>query len=181
MKRKKILAAAAVTAMALGTVASPMTTYAATSDQTVNVTYDNTNVVTDPDNPNTPTWGVSVQTAVTFLDTAKERNADVELVGVNGHAVSELPTNLSVEVNVKSKNALKLELDATTNKDPVAYTLVYGTANVSGTTAVKVATLTKTAPKQEGKATLTGAAKVKGTHKDVLTYTIEGKTSQTQP
>lgn len=181
MKSRKLLAVA-VTAMSLGAVTGPITTYAATTDQDVNVTYDNTNVVTDPDNPNTPTWGVSIQTAVTFLDTAKERDANVELVGVNGHVVADLPSNLSVEIKVKSQKGMNLELDTTsTDKDPVAYTLTYGSTSVTGTTAIKVATLTKTAPKETGKATLTGAAKVKGTHKDVLTYTIEGKTSQTQP
>lgn len=178
MINKKLLATAVAAAMTLGVIASPMQIFAATTDQAVNVTYDNTSVVPDPDNPNTPMWGVSVQTAITFLDTAKTRNADVALVGVNGHVLADLPDNLNVEVQVKSAKGMKLELADPANTDPVDYTLAYGATNVTGTAPIKVADLRKNNAVVQGVATLTGVAQVKGSHKDVLTYTIEGKTIQ---
>lgn len=175
MRSRKTVAVGAAIGMALGVFANPMETVAATSDQSVNVAFDNTQVVTDPDNPNTPMWGVSLQGAITFLDTGKTRAADIVLVGVNGHNLDDLPENLNIEVKVKSAKAMKLELDGI-EKDPVEYTLEYDGVSVTGTQAVKVAELTKTKATQPGTMTLTGTANVKGSHKDVLTYTIEGKT-----
>lgn len=178
MKNKRILATATAmaAALALGALVNPIETLAATKDETVNVTYDNTNVVVDPDHPNTAQWGVSVQTAITFLDSAKTRSADVALVGVNGHDLADLADSLIVEVKVASAKGMKLELDGT-EKDPVNYTLQYGQTNVTGTTQTSIAELTKTSHTKAGTATLTGAAKVKGTHKDILTYNIGVKTA----
>lgn len=176
MRSKKTIAVAVVTmAMAIGSLVNPIETAAATSDQTVNVAYDSTTVVPDPENPNTPTWGVSLQGAITFLDASKTQAADIVLVGVNGHNLDDLPDTLNIEVKVKSTNAMKLELDGIT-KDSVDYTLEYGSVDVTGTEAVKVADLTKKKATQAGTMTLTGIASVKGSHKDILTYTIEGKT-----
>lgn len=174
MRSKKSIVVAAM-AIAIGSLANPMETAAATSDQAVNVAYDSTTIVPDPNNPNTPIWGVSLQGAITFLDAGKTQAADIVLVGVNGHNLDDLPDTLNIEVKVKSTNAMKLEL-AGTIKDPVEYTLEYGNVDVTGTEAVKVAELTKTKAAQAGTMTLTGIASVKGSHKDILTYTIEGKT-----
>ena len=171
---KKQLVMGLATAMAF-TMSGVSAFAATTGDKEVPVTYDNRNIIPDPENPGeTAQWGVSVPTAIVFTVTAKTKMADVELMGINGGKLSDLSDTFEVEVKTKSKNGMKLYLDAA-GKDDVAYTLAYGGTSLTGTTESKIATLMKTPDKakQAGTATLTGTATKLGSHIDTLTYTIE--------
>lgn len=168
---KKLLTGITAAALTFGAIAPSMSVFAAEKgEKNVPVTYDNRNIIPDPDNPNDAAWGVVVPTAIAFTDTKTEVAANVELVGMNGHVISELGDKFSVNVKVKSANGMKLVYDT----DSLGYTLAYGDVDVIGTTDVPVADLTVAAPEKVGKATFNGdKAKKLGNHTDTLTYTIQ--------
>ena len=162
MKRRilsGILVAAMATAM-LGT-----TVFAETGTATTDVSYNNTNQITDPDNPEDPQWAVEVPSSIVFTDDVKEVDATVKLVATDGGSISGVS---NVEVTVASANTYKLELSG--GADPVDYTLTYSgqTAN-NGT----VGSLSESTATISGKAVMTGTAKQAGDHTDTLTYTVD--------
>lgn len=170
MKKKMLTMAAAL--MAATAMTGVSSTFAAEGTKDVPVTYDNRNIIPDPDHPDGAEWGVVVPTAIVFTDTNKQRDADVELVGMNGHKIDELSDAFEATVRVKSKNGMLLKL--ADGSDAVDYTLNYEGTGVTGTTDVDIATLTKAAPLKDGKANLVGEAKILGDHTDTLTYTVKG-------
>lgn len=161
---KRQLKIVAVAALVLGVLVTPVSA-AETSD--VPVSYDNRNVIEDPNG----VWGVVVPTAVTFTDTKTTQNVDVELVGMNGYTLTDF-TNPSFAVNVdlKSLNSYKL-LNGTIEAE---YNVVYGSLTLDNANAAEasIATLTATANEQTGTANLTKKPTAKGTYTDTLTYTV---------
>ena len=157
---KKLFATAAAMAMFLSLGAT--TVFAADEDtKDVDVTYDNSETIVDPSDPDAGKWGVRVPASIQFTETTKSVNADLELVGLNK----------SVDVTVKSAKGMKLSLSDGTDELP--YTLEYGSKKMDGSTPITV-NLTSQATKQAGTATLPGSsiATKKGVHKDILTYTV---------
>ena len=144
---KKLFATAAAMAMFLSLGA---TTVLAAGEDTkdVDVTYDNSETIVDPTDPDAGKWGVRVPASIQFTETTKTVNADLELVGLNGNDIAAM------------------------NKD-VDVTVTYGAKTMNGSTPITV-NLTSQATKQAGTATLPGSsvATKKGVHKDILTYTV---------
>lgn len=170
MKKKMLTMAAAL--MAATAMTGVSSAFAAEGTKDVPVTYDNRNIIPDPDNPDNAEWGVVVPTAIVFTETVKERDADVELVGMNGHTITELSDDFAATVKVKSKNGMLLQL--TDGSDQVSYTLDYEGTGVTGKTDVDIASLTKADALKTGKAKLAGEATKLGDHTDTLTYTVTG-------
>lgn len=172
------LAAAMAFGVAMGGVSS---VHAATGEDSrdVPVTYDNRNVIPDPDQPaGSEDWAVAVPSSIVFTDDNKTRtNVGVELIGYNGSSLDDVELahpGLSVNVKTQSTNGMTLNLGT----DKVAYTLTYGPEaskiEVTGKTDTEIADLTVAAPKKDGKAVMTGTATQMGVHTDTLNYTIQG-------
>lgn len=176
MKKQLVmgLAAAMAFGVAMGGVSS---VHAATGDDNrdVTVSYDNRNVIPDPDKPaGTEDWAVAVPSSIVFTDAQKTRtDVGVELIGYNGATLADVDAahpGLSVNVKTKSLNGMTLNM----GNDKVAYTLDYDGTAVTGTTDTGIADLTVATNKKDGTATMTGTATQMGTHTDTLTYTIAG-------
>lgn len=162
MKRRilsGILVAAMATAM-LGT-----TVFAETGTATTDVSYNNTNQITDPDNPEDPQWAVEVPSSIVFTDDVKEVDATVKLVATDGGSIEGVS---NVSVTVASDNEYELELAG--GADPVDYTLTYSGQDANSGTVGTLSTETNTI---SGKAVMTGTATQSGNHTDTLTYTVD--------
>lgn len=172
MKKQFLLGMASIMCAGMATTG---TAFAATPGTAVPgnvpVSYDNRNNVTDPDNPGKPTWSVSIPPSITFTDTAKTQDVDVELNPMSGSKLTDFTNSFTVSVKLKSTNGLKLIADS----EELSYAMAYGSTSVSGTTEASIATLTKASAKQAGTATLDAAAKPTkiATYTDTLTYTVQ--------
>lgn len=168
MKSKKL--ALALATCSIATLMSGVQAFAAGTESAgkdVTVSYDNIVSIPDPDNPANAQWAVTIPSAITFTDAVKSVDASVELVAKNGGSL----TGLNVDVNVKSANGFKL-----TGLEDLDYQMAYGQTilnSTTGTSKTKIATLTEGAAKQDGLATLTGAASKAGSFTDTLTYTVQ--------
>ena len=162
--KRRILSGILVAAMATAMFAT--TAFAMEDNQAeTKVSYNNTNQIPDPDDPEDPQWAVEVPSSIVFTDDIKEVDATVKLVATEGGSISGVS---GVNVAVASAHKYKLELAG--GADPVEYTLTYSgqTAN-SGT----VGTLAETTAEEiSGKAVMTGTATQAGDHTDTLTYTV---------
>lgn len=167
--KRRILSGILVAAMATTMIAT--TAFAATDDGTTNVTYNNTNQVTDPgvDDPTDAEWAVEIPSNIVFTDDVTEADATVRLVPVNG--AEDVSTVSGVTVTVSSAKDYTLQLSD--GSDPVAYTLTYNDT-VMSSVETSVGTLDGTTDTTEiaGVAKLTGTATKVGEHTDVLTYTV---------
>ncbi|MEG0469733.1 MAG: hypothetical protein RR531_10695 [Longicatena sp.] len=173
---KVFMSALAFTAMASFATSN---VFAATDNTgTTDVTYTNTTVIPDPENPDSGTaqWGVSIPKAFNFTDTTKVINSFVSLEKMNG--ATTLPANLNIDITVASEGNYKMTyFDGAKKVDPVDYNVKFGTsAPNSGT----VGTLTTDAAGLasapiKGRSEMTGTAKQSGTHTDKLTFTISKK------
>ena len=169
MKKQIIFGMASL--MAVGML-STGTVFAADKSSEVPVSYDNRNAVTDPDDP-LAEWSVSIPTAVAFAKDATTKTVDVELVPINGAALTDLTDTLSISVKAKSTNGLELLSEGDTAGEGLGYTVAYGQTSLSGKTDTEVATLTKVSPKQAGSAELGTDKPTKiAMYSDKLTYTI---------
>lgn len=168
MKRRilsGILVAAMATAM-LGT-----TVLAETGTATTDVSYNNTNQIPDPDNPEDADWAVEVPSSIVFTDTVKEVDATVKLVAIDNADISDVK---NVQVTVESEISDSEDpytLTLTGGADPVEYTLKYenqgANSGIVGTLAGNGATSIS------GTAVMTGTATAAGNHTDTLTYTVD--------
>ena len=143
------------------------------------VSYDNTNSIVDPGNPNNPQWSVNIPSTIKFSDENKKVGADVELVKINNGTI---PTN-GVSVKVASAKGYKLDIKG---EDAMKYALEYtktdgalaqfnSDRNPTAGTKAELDTLTETKPKVVGYAVMRGTATKVGAHTDTLTYTVEVK------
>lgn len=164
-KTKKVLAGVFAFALVAPMLTAPV--FAATETATAEVSYDNTNSVPDPDNPDNPDWAVKIPSSVVFTDANSSINVDVELISVNG---GTLPTT-DIKVTVASKNNYMLQMTGV-DTDDVSYILQYGGTSMSSTNTT-VGTLKDSNTKATGTARLAGTAKKTGAHTDTLTYTID--------
>lgn len=162
-KINKLLAAALAVGMMVPMAST--SAFAATKTGTTDVSYDNTNIVPDPGNPDNPDWGVSIPSSIVFTDANKKVDASVELVSING---GTLPAT-DVTITVASQKAYKLNTAA--NDDEMSYALIYGNKTMTAV-ANEVGKLKAGTVKVTGQAVLTGTAKKIGSHTDLLTYTI---------
>lgn len=167
---KKVLSLLAVgaitTSMLSGVVANATT---ATGGKNVEVTYNNQNVITDPDNPGAPQWQVAIPSGINFTEDKKTADVSVELQNMEGDPYTS--GDLKVNVKVKSANSYELVKDSSR----VGYKLAYGdTVMTKNALDQEVGTLTNVQQKKEGLATLgDDVATELGKHVDTLTYTVQ--------
>lgn len=150
---------------------------AAPSEKGVPVTYDNRTVLPDGNGQ----YGMIIPTSISFTDTNKTANADVEITGVGGYNLDVDWTTLDVLVKVKSDNSYKLtgtgpnidyQLKMTNNANEFE-------ANDTAQEITKHFGVGGNAVKKEtGEAKLTGKATVKGQYSDRLTYSFEEITNE---
>lgn len=166
---KKLFASLLAVAMMIGLGATPCN--AVEDTESIEVIYDNTKTITDPESPDTGKWGVRIPAAVQFTDDAKQADIPVELVGMNGILIDTL--DVEIDVTVQSKYGLKMYIndEAKEENDPIDYTVVYETQTM-GTTPITLKMNSKTKTSVKGTATMTGKATKAGVHKDQLTYTV---------
>ena len=162
--KRRILSGILVAAMATTMFAT--TAFAAERSKEVPVTYNNTNIIEDPDSDEQlAKWGVSIPSSIVFTDEAKVVDTTVKLVpkGEEG-SIADVE---NVVVSVTSDNQYKLTLED--GSDEVGYNLIYGENVNNGT----VGTLDGTnVVSVSGTAELTGTATAAGEHTDTLTYTV---------
>ncbi len=146
---------------------------------TTEVTYNNSTIIPDPDNPTAATWGVEIPKVIAFTDKVKTISADVKLSDLSADGKALYPTN-GVKVTVKSANSFLLKLPVGEEKDDIQYTMTYKTSGGTdlklerNDTAQEIGTLMPTsAEKIKGTATMLGTATKTGNHSDTLTYTIQ--------
>jgi len=163
-KLNKILAGTLAVALSVPVMTMPV--FAAAGTGTTPVSYDNRNMIPDPDNPADPQWAVLVPSAIKFTDEQKTVDTTIELTGMNG---KPLAAGLSVDVTVASTNGYTLNNEDDSQK--LAYELYAEGTLVTDT----VATLTDTNTKKPGNAVLKGTATSLGSYTDTLTYTAEKK------
>lgn len=162
---------AITTSMFSGVVANAAT---ASSGKNVEVTYNNQNVVTDPDNPGAPQWQVSIPSGVNFTEDKKIVDVSVELQDMSGVAITS-QDNLSVNVKIKSQNGYALKKGSSSS---VGYSVAYGnkTMQKQANTDEAIGDLVGKdgENKINGLATLgADVATELGKHVDTLTYTIQ--------
>ncbi|GAA0705375.1 hypothetical protein GCM10008904_13150 [Paraclostridium ghonii] len=167
-KMLSLVAAGAITITAMsGGVASAA---GVEGSKDVNVTYNNQNSITDPDNPGSPEWQVAIPSGINFTDTKKTVDTSIELQNPDGSTYSG--DELEVNVSVASENGYKL----TKGSSSVGYTLSYGSKTMNKDSGVKeqISTLTETSTKEAGQARLSDdVATELGNHIDKLTYTVQ--------
>ncbi len=180
-KKIRVMALAAVVAVGtmMGSVANVNAASAITPDTPgtgeTPVTYDNRNIIPDDNGQ----YGMVIPTSINFSDTSMEKEANLEIIGINGFELSEW-TELVVTGTVTSENGAKL----LNGSNSVSYKLDYaGNVMTDGSETVigadtgykfgvgEAANGTALA----GKATLLEKGKVKGLYKDKLTYTFTEK------
>lgn len=167
---KKFLSLLAVgaitTSMLSGVVAN-----AATGSKDVQVTYNNQNVIPDPDNPGAPQWQVAIPSGINFSESKKTADVGIELQNPDGTVYDQLD-NLNVQVSVQSEKGYKL----VKNTSEVGYDLSYGDKTMAKAVATdeEIAILSKAEVSKAGLARLSDdVAKELGKHTDKLTYTVE--------
>lgn len=171
MKSKKLLLALPALALMLGVLTTP--TFAATQEGTTPVIFENTQDITDPDNPDGSTWAVRIPRQLT-LTRGATTSANIQLiVGDNAPAGSSLTSLLGtkkVPVGVKSVNGYLVQ-NSTSSAD---YSLSYGNVGqtLAGTAEQEIAQLSAAAPEKIGTAFIVGTPTAVGTHTDTLTYVV---------
>ena len=165
--KRRILSGILVAAMATTMFAT--TAFAATSSKEVEVSYNNTDQITDPSEDNDPKWAVEIPSAIVFNDTTKEVDTTVTLVGINGGDLTDVE---NVTVTVESDNEYVLGLDGNKATDPVAYSLLYNGTKMSSTSKT-VGVLSESTTEAPGIARLLGTATQTGNHTDTLRYIVD--------
>lgn len=169
---KKLFASVLALAMMIGLGATPCN--AVKNTESIDVIYDNTKTITDPESPDAGKWGVRIPAAVQFTDDDKQADIPVELVGMNGILIDTL--DVQIDVAVQSKHGLKMYInnEAKEENDPIDYNVVYGslTMDSNNTVPITLEMNSKTKTSVKGTATMTGKATKAGVHKDELTYTV---------
>ncbi len=181
-KKIRVMALAAVVAVGtmMGSVANvnaastPITADTPGTGETP-VTYDTRNIVPDDNGQ----YGMVIPTSINFSDTSMEKEANLEIIGINGFELSEW-TELIVTGTVTSENGAKL----LNGSNSVSYKLDYaGNVMTDGSETVIGADTgykfgvggAAEGTTLAGKATLLEKGKVKGMYKDKLTYTFTEK------
>ncbi|BDU80847.1 hypothetical protein [Clostridium perfringens] len=160
-----LLAAGAITTSMLSGVVAHAA--GVESPKSIDVTYDNQTVITDPDNPTAPEWQVAIPSGIHFTDDKTEMKADVALQNANG---GEYAGTAQVKVKVESQNDYKL----TKGSSEASYTLGYGNKTMSRS-ETEIGTLTSSNKEVAGLAKLGDTSRVNelGQHKDKLTYKVQ--------
>jgi len=164
-KLNKILAGTLAVALSVPVMTMPV--FAAAGTGTTPVSYDNRNMIPDPDNPADPQWAVLVPSAIKFTDEQKTVDTTIELTGMNG---KPLAAGLSVDVTVASTNGYTLNNNDGSQK--LAYEL-YSEGTLVTADADTVAKLSAADTKRPGNAVLKGTATSLGSYTDTLTYSAE--------
>lgn len=170
-KKKGIIALASAATVIGGMAAQTVPVFAnPIQSGTTPVSYDNRQVLPDGNGQ----YGMIIPTAITFTDDKQTADAAIEITAINGYELDRDWTALDVTAKVASANSYKLKDGANeveyqvkmdnqnkfeANGDEQEVTKHFG---VGGTTVKK----------EDGTATLTSKAKVKGNYKDTLTYTF---------
>lgn len=165
---KKILSLVAAGAITITAMSGGVASAAGVEgSKDVNVTYNNQNVITDPDNPGNPEWQVAIPSGINFTDTNKVVDTTIELQNPDGSVYSG--DALNVDVSVASQNDYKLIKGASS----VGYTLGYGSKTMT-TADQTIGTLSDTKTSEAGQARLgDDVATELGNHIDKLTYTVQ--------
>lgn len=165
---KKVLSLLAVgaitTSMLSGVVANATT---ASSGKNVEVTYNNQNSITDPDQPGDPQWQVAIPSGINFTEDKKSVDVSVSIQNMEGEAYVGEDT---VKVKVKSANDYKLKKGSS----EVGYKVAYADKIMTNSTSEEVGDLSSSNQIIKGSATLgDDVATELGNHVDVLTYTVQ--------
>lgn len=177
---KKFLLSMAAGALAL--TASAVPAFAAeTGKGTTNVGYSD-GAVTDPDNPTSPKFSVSIPKDFMFVkDTKESQDMTVKLNVIKVGSIA----GEEVKVEVASANSYTLKNTGATVTS-LDYTLTYGSSNMAkNDTIQEVGKLQDVDGKREiaGEAVLPHdqltQVGVDGVYTDILTYTIHGATAVT--
>ncbi|NBA56633.1 hypothetical protein [Enterococcus hirae] len=148
------------------------------------VTYDNRNLINDPDHTNDPFYVIATPGNVTFTDDNKTFDGSVQMLKPDASGFYE--GDGVADVSVQSANQYDLKLDGA---DPVAYDFLY--ASTKGATAAtdkkmektagfqKLATMNKTDNEFHVRYKMTGKATKQGAHTDTLTFKVTSNTVAT--
>lgn len=176
----KLIAATMAVAVAAPVLSSSIFAADGTEgSDTTEVTYNNSTIIPDPDNPTAATWGVEIPKVIAFTDEVKKISADVKLRDLSADGVAFYPAN-GVKVTVKSANSFLLKLPVDGEKDDIQYAMSYKKSDGTDLTlkrdgtAQDIGTLMPTSAEEiKGTATMLGTATKTGNHSDTLTYTIK--------
>lgn len=163
-----LLAVGAITTSMFSGVVANATGVEGSKD--VQVTYNNQNSITDPDNPGAPKWQVSIPSGINFTEDKKAADVGIELQNVDGTIYTGGAIN--VDVSVESKNGYELKKGGS----KVSYDLSYGTKTMQKQVATKekIATLSESKKTEDGLAKLSNDVAIElGNHTDTLTYTVQ--------
>lgn len=150
----------------------------APANGTTPVTYDNRTVLPDGNGQ----YGMIIPTAISFSDTSKTANADIEITGIEGYNLDTDWTTLQVAASVQSTNGYKLkheakevtyQLSMDKNTSVFDSTMADGKATAANAVTQTLGVGTGEVKKVSGTAILTGAAASKGTYTDTLTYSFK--------
>lgn len=168
---KKIFSLLAVGAITTSIFSGVIANAATPGDKDVQVTYNNQNVITDPDNPGAPQWQVAIPSGINFTEDKKTADVSVELQKMDGNPYTD--AGLNVAVKIKSKNSYALKKN--NSNSTLDYTVSYGDKTMVKNDQVQdIGTLNDSENKKSGLAKLSdGVATELGNHTDTLTYTVE--------
>lgn len=158
-------------------------------DKDTIVSYDGSEDIPDPDHPFDPYYVVSTPGNVTFTDSNKVFNGEVEMLAVDEDGnTSPYQGDGEADVLVKSNGQFNLAL--TDGSDQVTYDYLY--ASVAGDSATidskadntqndfqKLFSINKNNAKYKVRYKMTGEASKKGAHTDTLTYRVTSTTPAT--
>lgn len=171
---KKYLLSLCAGMLSLSAMVAP--TFAAEQTRDVNVGYDSS-MIPDPDNPENPTWSVSVPKSFKFTDSYTSNEMKVTLNTISNGGLDVTKT---APISVKSANSFKLIGGAGGGID---YSLTYGGTAATGAEYNNIGSLQNVDGKRElvGTAALTDKtqlASADGSYTDVLTYRVSTPTGQ---
>lgn len=177
-KKKGIIALASAATVIGGMAAQTVPVFAnPIQSGTTPVSYDNRQVLPDGNGQ----YGMIIPTAISFTDDKQTADAAIEITGINGYDLDKDWTALDVTAKVASQNSYKLK-DGANNE--VAYQVKMNNNQGQFEANGNEQEVTKhfgvggtTVKKEDGTATLTGKATVKGQYKDTLTYTFTENTN----
>lgn len=190
MLNKKITSLCMLAMMGGTFLVNSSSVFAARSqDKSTIISYDGSEDIADPDYPFDPHYVVSTPGNVTFTDSNKVFNGEVEMLAVDEDGnTSPYEGDGVADVFVKSNGQFKLAL--ANGSDEVSYDYLY--ASNAGDTATidrkadntqkdfqKLFSINKDNSKYKVRYKLTGKTTKKGVHTDTLTYQVSSTTLAT--
>lgn len=163
---------------------------AETQDKDTIVSYDSSEDIPDPDHPFDPYYVVSTPGNVTFTDSNKVFNGEVEMLAVDEDGnTSPYAGDGVADISVKSNGQFNLAL--TDGSDQVTYDYMFASnagdaasidkkADNTQTDFQKLFSIDKDNAKYKVRYKMTGKATKKGAHTDTLTYRVTSTTPATK-